>query len=172
MRIHREINKNNAKINNFFQLKENFKNLKLIKMSFNAKNNSKKSVVREIEICTSMEDLSEVPPSEDLPPSYALAVFRECVEKTMTNENIIPKVVTTQPSITSTNLSHRLSLISTEFTLNLPKPEPLRSMRPISTAWSDKIVIKNVHERDRITLFCFCASTLSALMTLTFYCTS
>jgi hypothetical protein len=165
MRIHRENNKNSAKINNFFQFKENFKNLKLIKMSFNVKNNSKKSVIREIETWNSMEDLSEVRPPEDLPPSYALAVFRECVEKTMT-----PNVVTTQPSITSPNLSRQLSLVSTELTLNLPKPEPLRPM--ISTAWSDKIVIKNIHERDRMTLLCFCVSTLSALITLTFYCTA
>ncbi len=141
-------------------------------MSFNIKDNSKKSVIREIDISNSMEDLSEGEPSEDLPPSYALAVFRECVEKTMTNENMTQDVVTTQPPITSTNLSRQSSLVSAEFTLNPPKPEPLRPMRPVTTAWSDTIIVKNIHERDRMTLLCFCVTTLSALITLTFYCTA
>jgi len=138
-------------------------------MSSNVKLDRKLSSVKQV--WTSMEDFEEVPSiSEDLPPSYALAVFRDCVDKIMSQENMNPeRVVISQPSTSSTNLSSQSSLASTEFTLN---PQKVETIRPISYAWSDKIVIKNIHERDRMTLLCFCASTLSALFTLTFYCTA
>jgi hypothetical protein len=116
---------------------------------------------------------------EDLPPSYALAMFRETVHQTIQNQRLSDNkdiVVIEQPisSSVSPDLSKRDSLASTELILNaetIKKERPV-ILRPESQAWSETIVIKNLHERDRLTILCFCVSTLSGIFSLAFFCSA
>ena len=125
----------------------------------------------------SNEDLNEKYEIEnDQPPSYALAMFRETVSQTIQNQKLFKEaVVLEQPLSGSTpDLSKRESLASTELILNAITVNNSRPvlLRPRSQAWSDTVVIKNLHERDRFSITCFCISTLTGIFTLAFYCSA
>lgn len=128
---------------------------------------------------TSYQNIANSVCVEDLPPSYALTMFRERVHQTIQNQRLSKNkdiVVIEQPnsSSVSPDLSKRDSLASTELILNaetIKKDRPV-ILRPKSQAWSETVVIKNLHERDRITILCFCVSTLSGIFSLAFFCSA
>src|SRR5438046_3074422 len=81
---------------------------------------------------------------DDLPPSYALAIFRQTVNKAIEQQRHSKQtVIMDQPSnVSSPHLSKQSSLASTELILN-PQTIPSNKLKGRrSHAWSDTVVVK------------------------------
>lgn len=127
---------------------------------------------------------SETELIEDLPPSYLSTIATQTlsgqdVDETATKETIIEynDIVTTQPrtnSSDSVELSTRSSLQSTKLSMDtrLLSRTTRSPMRPVPAAWNENIVLRNIYQRDQMSLLCFCTSALGTIVGLAFYCTS
>ena len=149
--------------------------LNFVLFSLNMSSESTKVQPKSELVTTTSNDIIET--IEDQPPSYALAMFRQTVEQTIKNQKQMKQngiVANQPPGSSSPHLSKHSSLGSTELILSAEtiRNDRLFARRPRSQAWSETVVIRNLHERDRMSILCFCGTTLTTVFTLAFYCSA